>query len=124
MTDVLQKSRTLTRFGFSVYDIARLITVEIPHITHGPLWTGQFSMSVMADFVNNRGFILGAVRTMPEMLGASSIMPFSVWWILFGVPLAAAASAWVGLCAHRSTERHRLSRVSAILLPSAAALSA
>ena len=37
MTDVLQKGRTLTRFGFSVYDIARLITVEISHITHRPL---------------------------------------------------------------------------------------
>jgi hypothetical protein len=29
MTDVLQKGRTLTRFGFSVYDIARRTTVEI-----------------------------------------------------------------------------------------------
>jgi hypothetical protein len=41
-------------------------------------------------------------------------------WILFIVPLAAAVFAWIGLCKHWSAEHHRLSKVSAIVLATAA----
>lgn len=51
-------------------------------------------------------------------------MRFVVAWILFVTPLAAVVFAWAGLCAHWSTERHRVSKVAAILLPTAAALLA
>jgi hypothetical protein len=49
-------------------------------------------------------------------------MPFAVWWILFGVPLAAAVFAWVGLFSGWGTENHRFSKVSAILMATASAV--
>lgn len=51
-------------------------------------------------------------------------MRFSVGWILFIVPLAAAMFAWKGLCQHWGTEHHRFTRISVILLATAAALLA
>jgi hypothetical protein len=51
-------------------------------------------------------------------------MRFVIAWVLFGMPLAALFFAWIGLCAHWSTEHHRVAKVSAILLPTAAALLA
>jgi hypothetical protein len=47
-----------------------------------------------------------------------------VAWILFVVPLAAAVFAWVGLYRHWSAEQHRFTRVSAIVLATAAPLLA
>jgi uncharacterized membrane protein YidH (DUF202 family) len=51
-------------------------------------------------------------------------MRFAIAWILFGMPLAAVVFSWIGLCAHWNTEHHRFTRVSGILLPTAAALLA
>jgi hypothetical protein len=51
-------------------------------------------------------------------------MRFAVAWILFSVPLATAVFAGVGLCQHWSTEHHRFTKVSAILLATAATLLA
>jgi len=51
-------------------------------------------------------------------------MRFTVAWILFGVPLATVVFAGVGLCQHWSTEHHRFTKVSAILLATAATLLA
>jgi hypothetical protein len=51
-------------------------------------------------------------------------MPFVVSWVLFGVPLIAVVVSWVGLCAAWRTEGHKISKVSALILPTAAALLA
>lgn len=51
-------------------------------------------------------------------------MRFAVAWIFLIVPLAAAVFAWIGLCEHWSAERHRFTKVSAIVLATAAALLA
>ncbi|MGA8503464.1 MAG: hypothetical protein WB683_18065 [Candidatus Sulfotelmatobacter sp.] len=51
-------------------------------------------------------------------------MPFALSWILFGMPLIALIVSWVGLCAAWPTEGHRISKVSALILPTAAALLA
>jgi hypothetical protein len=51
-------------------------------------------------------------------------MRFAVAWILFIVPMAAAAFAWIGLCKHWSAEDHRFTKVSAIVLATAAPLLA
>src|SRR5258708_15517254 len=51
-------------------------------------------------------------------------MRFTVAWILFGVPLATVVFACVGLCQHWSTEHYRFTKVSAILLATAATLLA
>jgi hypothetical protein len=51
-------------------------------------------------------------------------MPFAVSWILFGVPLIAVVVSWAGLCAAWRTEGHRISKASALILPTAAALLA
>ena len=48
-------------------------------------------------------------------------MLFAVWWILFGVPLAAAVLSWVGLYKSWKVEHHRLAKVLAVLLATAAA---
>jgi hypothetical protein len=45
-------------------------------------------------------------------------------WILFGVPLAAAVFAWVGLCKNWNTDHHRFSKVSVTLLATAAVVLA
>jgi hypothetical protein len=47
-------------------------------------------------------------------------MGFAVFWLLYGVPLAAAVFAWVGLCSNWGTEDRRGTRVSAIMLATAA----
>jgi hypothetical protein len=51
-------------------------------------------------------------------------MRFVIAWLLFGIPLAAVVFAWIGLCTNWSAEKHRFTKVSAILLPMAAALLA
>jgi hypothetical protein len=51
-------------------------------------------------------------------------MPFAVSWILFGMPLIAVVVSWVGPCAAWSTEGHRISKVSALILPITAVLLA
>jgi hypothetical protein len=51
-------------------------------------------------------------------------VPFWVWWILFGAPLTAAAISWLGLCRHWNVERHRLPKLLAVLLATAATLLA
>jgi len=51
-------------------------------------------------------------------------MRFAVSWILFGMPLAAVILAWVGLCTHWASEHHRITKVSAISLTTAATLLA
>jgi hypothetical protein len=57
---------------------------------------------------------------MVHMIAENSV----VAWILFVVPLAAAVFAWVGLYRHWSAEQHRFTRVSAIVLATAAPLLA
>ena len=54
----------------------------------------------------------------------SMTLKFAVAYSLFVIPLVAAVFAWVGLRLHGSAEQHRASKVSAILLPTAAALVA
>ena len=51
-------------------------------------------------------------------------MPFAVFWILFGVPLIAVVVSWVGLCTAWPVEGHRISKISALILPTAAAFLA
>jgi hypothetical protein len=51
-------------------------------------------------------------------------MSFAVSWILFGVPLIGIVISWAGLCVAWSSEGHKLSRVAALILPTAAALLA
>jgi hypothetical protein len=51
-------------------------------------------------------------------------MRFAVAWILFVVPLAAAVFAWIGLCEHWRAEHHRFTKLSAIVLATAAPLLA
>ena len=47
-------------------------------------------------------------------------MGFAAFWFLYGVPLALAGFAWLGLRSNWNTEQRRGTRVSAILLATAA----
>jgi hypothetical protein len=47
-------------------------------------------------------------------------VPLFVWWILFGAPLAAVVGTWVGLCFHWRAEQHRVTKILANLLATAA----
>ena len=49
-------------------------------------------------------------------------MKLAIGWLLFGVPLGAAAVAGIGLYHNWSNEHHRLTKVLAILMPMSAAL--
>jgi len=51
-------------------------------------------------------------------------MPSAVSWALFGVPLIAVIVSWIGLCTAWHTEDHKFSRVSGLILSTAAALLA
>jgi hypothetical protein len=51
-------------------------------------------------------------------------MKLAIAWVLFGLPLGAAIFAGMGLCRCWSEERHRITKVSAILLAISATLLA
>jgi hypothetical protein len=51
-------------------------------------------------------------------------MKLAIAWVFFGVPLGAAIFAGIGLCRNWSTERHRPTMLSAILLAMSASLLA
>jgi hypothetical protein len=48
-------------------------------------------------------------------------MPFAVWWVLFGLPMAGSVFACIGLYVNWGTEQHRFTKISTILLALAAA---
>ena len=51
-------------------------------------------------------------------------MSFAVWWILFGVPVIAVVTAWLGLFANWRTEPQTFLMASGVLFPTASTLLA
>jgi len=51
-------------------------------------------------------------------------MSFTVWWILFGTPLIAVATAWRGFLANWRTEPQTVLLASGIVFPTASTLLA
>jgi len=64
-----------------------------------------------------------ATQTAEAIPGGAPIQKsFGIWWIVFGVPFAAAVAACVGLASCWRSEQHRFVKALAVLLPTLAAL--
>jgi hypothetical protein len=51
-------------------------------------------------------------------------LPYSIWWLLFGLPLMAALLAWAGLRRNWTAQPRRIMKVLTITFATAAALLA